>query len=598
MNRTLAAGAVVGVVLAGLSVGVALANRDSPWRVPSAVVGALTVAVPMGVGLYQWRWDPENRQGRLLVLLGGVCFGATLTASSNDLLYSTGRVAAWFVEPALIYVTLAYTRGHLTGRADRTIAATAWAVAVAAFLPQALLLERFPTPSVWGTCTSDCPANAFAVADTVFSPPGTVVTLGLEILAVGLFLSVVVATWRRLRRGSALLRRTVAPVLAVTMVRYVAYAVYLGLRRSGAAPEVLVPLGFVIEVLIPVSALGFFLGLLSWRVHAARALETLTVKLRGDEPGDAALRRLLADALEDPSLELCFAGDGEVPWRDGAGRPVQLPQSAADRCVFQIPDSTTPVAAFHLDGALHDQRQFVDAVGACAFATLERRRLASALSSSVRDLEASRARLVAAADSERRRIQRDLHDDLQQRLVMLRIRLGVAAEGAEGAADHPLLCALGADVEAIIDDFRAVTHRIYPSLLTDAGVEEALRAVALRSPTPVSVSAENLRTYPLEIESAVYFCALEALQNALKHARGATHVSIGLRDDGRLRLEVSDDGAGFVPARCPHGAGLANMRDRIEAVGGELFIRSDPGRGTTVGAAIPLAAADVTDRTR
>jgi signal transduction histidine kinase len=583
----------LGVVLSATSAAVALANEDSPWRVASAILGVVTVAVAVGVGLYLWRRDPVNRMGRLLVVVGFGWFFVTLTASAVPLRYSTGRVAVWLVEPALIYLTLAYPRGHLTQRSHRVIAGAAWVIVLAGFLPTTLLEKHFPTQSIWGTCTTECPDNVFAInGGIVNSVATTVIPMVLEVVVVALFASVIAATWQRLRRGSPLMRRTLLPVLATLLLRYAAYVLYLLLRRSGVSPDVLIPVGFVIALALPVSALGFLVGQLSWRMHTARAFEDLTMELHDSDPSDAMLRKLLAEAVKDPTLQLCYAGDSLVPWRDGSGRPVRLPDADAGRCIVELPDADNPAAAMVLDGAFRDQTHFVRAVGACAFAALDRRRLTSALQSTVDDLAASRARLVGAADSERRRIQRDLHDGLQQRLVMLRIGLGLAAESADGpsSATGPTFAELGNEVEAIIDELRMVTRTIYPSLLTDAGVGEALKAAALRAPLPVSVSAENLARYPVEVESAVYFCCLEALQNALKHATAAQQVSIRIRDDGWLHFEVSDDGCGFYPAERPHGAGLANMRDRIEVVGGLFSVHSAPGSGTTVTGAIPLTA--------
>ncbi|HEY2503671.1 MAG TPA: hypothetical protein VGI68_20210, partial [Mycobacterium sp.] len=246
----------LGLVLSVTSAAVALANQGSPWRVASAILGVVTVTVPMGVGLYLWRLDPTNRIGRLLVVLGLAWFFVTLTASADPLLYSTGRVAVWLVEPALIYLTLAYPSGHLTQRSHRIIAPAAWLIVLVGFLPTTLVEKHFPTQSIWGTCTTDCPRNVFAINGGVAnSVATTVIPMGLEVVVIALFASVVAATWNRLRRGSPLMRRTLVPVLATLLLRYVAYVLYLVLRRSGVSPEVLVPVGFAIALTLPVSTL-------------------------------------------------------------------------------------------------------------------------------------------------------------------------------------------------------------------------------------------------------------------------------------------------------------------------------------------------------
>jgi signal transduction histidine kinase len=207
------------------------------------------------------------------------------------------------------------------------------------------------------------------------------------------------------------------------------------------------------------------------------------------------------------------------------------------------------------------------------------------------EVRASRARILASAYDERRRIERDLHDGAQQRLVALRIRLELAAEAVAAGRAEPvaLLRELGAEAEVALEEVRSLAHGIYPASLADLGLAGALQAVALCGPGPTTVTAEAGRRYPRDVETAAYFCCLEAMQNAVKHARGATAIRVVLSEsDGALALEVRDDGPGFDPERTPPGAGLTNMRDRLAAVGGELEVRSTPGSGTRVLAVIPL----------
>jgi len=215
----------------------------------------------------------------------------------------------------------------------------------------------------------------------------------------------------------------------------------------------------------------------------------------------------------------------------------------------------------------------------------------TAPAASVGELRESRARIMAAADEERRRIERDLHDGAQQRLVALRIRIELAAEAvAEGHGDPiDLLRRLGRETEEALEEVRSLAHGIYPAPLAKFGLAGALRSVALDGPIPISIVSKEGGRYRREVETAAYFCCLEAIQNATKHARGATRIRVSLGErDGALRLEVRDDGPGFQPALARPAAGLTNMQDRLKAVGGELEIRSTPGAGTRVLAAIPL----------
>jgi signal transduction histidine kinase len=199
-------------------------------------------------------------------------------------------------------------------------------------------------------------------------------------------------------------------------------------------------------------------------------------------------------------------------------------------------------------------------------------------------LAESRARIVAAGDAERRRIERDLHDGAQQRLVALRVRLGLADDLIESdpASARQKIGELGREIDDALDDVRSLAAGIYPPSLAGFGLAEALRSLARRSPIAASVEIDGTERCRPEVEAAVYFCCSEALQNAAKHAHGATTVSISLKRNADLRFEVHDDGSGFSPLHVRPGQGLANMRDRIEAVGGTVSIRSSPQAGTHV----------------
>jgi signal transduction histidine kinase len=206
------------------------------------------------------------------------------------------------------------------------------------------------------------------------------------------------------------------------------------------------------------------------------------------------------------------------------------------------------------------------------------------------DLRASRSRIVATADAERRKIERNLHDGAQQHLVALAVNLRLAKDmlddDPEAAAE--MIDALGDAVRDTIQELRDLAHGIYPPLLMDSGLPEALRAAATRSPLAVAVDSTGLGRYPSEMEAAVYFCCLEALQNAGKHAPDAEVRIERAEEDGMLRFTVADDGPGFDPAIATAGHGFTNMSDRLGAIGGTVEWRSTPGAGTTIAGAIPL----------
>jgi signal transduction histidine kinase len=207
-------------------------------------------------------------------------------------------------------------------------------------------------------------------------------------------------------------------------------------------------------------------------------------------------------------------------------------------------------------------------------------------------LRASLARIVAAADAERRRVERDLHDGAQQHLVLLNLKLGVLERKATADPEFARMVAdTREDLARALAELRDLAHGIYPAALENDGLVTALAEVAERSPIPAVVEANGTGRYPREIEAAVYFCCLEALQNAAKHAGDGAAATIQLHEqNGRLTFTVADDGRGFdAPAAASHG-GLQNMADRIGALGGTLTVTSSPGDGTTVTATIPARA--------
>lgn len=193
-------------------------------------------------------------------------------------------------------------------------------------------------------------------------------------------------------------------------------------------------------------------------------------------------------------------------------------------------------------------------------------------------------------DRERRRIERDLHDGAQQRLVALRIQLTLAEDFVRADPERGVdrLRALGKEVEAILDEIRSLAQGIYPSLLEHFGLAKALGAAVRRLPLVNSFKSDGIGRYPPEVESAFYFTVLEALQNASKHAGGARHVTVSLIENSHLRFVVKDDGAGFDVGAVAPGSGMTNMRDRLAAVGGRVQIDSTTGRGTIVSGHVPL----------
>jgi signal transduction histidine kinase len=307
---------------------------------------------------------------------------------------------------------------------------------------------------------------------------------------------------------------------------------------------------------------------------------------------DVDARRVLADALGDPSLTVAFWRPQRSDYVDARGRPVQRPAGTAGRSSTIIRHDGDPLAMIVHDPALDAEPGLVGAAGGAALMMLENARLEADLRATVADLRASRARLASAADAGRREIERNLHDGAQQRLVGLRMRLADAE--AQAVSDDGLrrsLGELGADAEETIDELRSLAHGVYSAVLVDHGLTAALTSVAVRSPVPVRVESDLAGRAAPEIEAAVYFCCLEAIQNAAKHAGPGATVTVRLRAHaGRVGFDIRDDGVGFDVDEVVRGDGLTNLHDRSAAVGGEVRIVSAPGAGTTVSGDVPTRA--------
>ena len=236
------------------------------------------------------------------------------------------------------------------------------------------------------------------------------------------------------------------------------------------------------------------------------------------------------------------------------------------------------------------EEKLVDDLAHQAGLVLKNVGLSADLQARLDELRASRQRLVSAQDTERRRLERNLHDGAQQHLVALKVKLGLAEMllGRDPVKAAAILEQLKRDADEALETLRDLARGIYPPLLADKGLVVALESQARKATVPVRVEAEGVERYAQDVEATVYFCVLEALQNVQKYAQ-ASHVVVGLTaSDDRLTFEVTDDGTGFDPAAVRKGAGLTNMNDRVDALGGSVELTSHPGAGTCVAGTLPV----------
>jgi signal transduction histidine kinase len=302
-----------------------------------------------------------------------------------------------------------------------------------------------------------------------------------------------------------------------------------------------------------------------------------------------SLREALADALGDPTLQLVY-------WRESAGHHVNreghrvdLPVAGSGRAFAEVERDGKRVGAIVYDAALRDDPSLVRAAAAAAALQLENERLEAELRARVEELQTSRARLVEVSIGERRRLERDLHDGAQQRLVALSLQLGLARRKLEDDPDlgGRLLDAARGELDRALAELRELARGIHPAVLTDRGLGAALEALAQRAPLPVDLDEMPDDRLPSAVEAAAYFVVAESLTNVAKYS-GAQHASVRVgRLDGFAVVEVSDDGVGGADPAA--GTGLRGLADRLAALDGRLEVHSPPGGGTVIRANIPCA---------
>jgi len=309
----------------------------------------------------------------------------------------------------------------------------------------------------------------------------------------------------------------------------------------------------------------------------------------GERSGGGGLRELLSDALRDRSLQVIYWLEDKQSWVDSQGHPTQLP-SADDHARAWTPverEGRTVGAIVH-DRTLGEDPELVRSVAAAAGLAIENERLEAQLRARVEELSTSRARIVEAGTAERRRLERNLHDGAQQRLVALSLsmRLALAKLRSDPDTAERLLGSAQEELTRALEELRELARGIHPAVLSDRGLKAALEALAGRSPVPVELAGTPRERLPPPVEAAAYFVVAEALTNVVKYANASQAVVSVSRANGRAVVEVVDDGVGGAdPGR---GSGLRGLADRVSALDGRLELRSPEGAGTLLRAEIPV----------
>jgi signal transduction histidine kinase len=504
---------------AGLALGVAAEwaayDGDAALTAADGLVGVGLIAV----GLLTWGRRPESGVGPIATAAGFAWFAGTF-----------GGWALYLHRGPLAHLVVSYPSGLARSRLERAAVAAAYGYA-----------------AIYPIAANDYATIGFAAGMVAVSLRRYAAAGGPE---------------RRARGSSVAAALALASVLALSAATQLANA---DIDRAVL---------WVYDVVVLLVVLGLAADLI-WGRWARAAVTGLVVDL--GEPGTAGtLRDRLARALGDPTLAVGYFLPEQSRYVDEAGRPFELPVAEAGRAVTPLVEAGRPVAALVHDSAVLDDPDLVGAVASAARLAVSNARLQAEVRARVAEVEASRLRIVQAADAQRRRLERELREGAERRLAHM-------AELLEECG--PRLAGVRADLLVARAKLREFARGIHPAILTDAGLAAALGELSERSPVPIKLAVPAGR-WPPAIEAAAYFVCSEALTNVAKYAQ-ASRVSVLLAENAdRLSIRVVDDGIGG--ADPSHGSGLHGLRDRIEALSGRLRVDSPPGRGTRITAEVPL----------
>jgi signal transduction histidine kinase len=537
-------------------------------------------------GAIAWARRPESRIGPLLVAIGLTWFVGTYGRVPDVTVGHVARSFQGFYEPLLGILVLAYPTGRLPGRVERLVA-VGWLVEHGIWTAARLVLDRPLTSYACQPCPET--VDEFVANRQLFE---AVAPISLA-LSVGLASAVVLLALRRLATAGPAGRRRLAPVALASL------GLGLGIVTTGGIRLAVAPGLFedprivaLTYVTLTLAAVAMLAGLLQERL-ARTAVADLVIDLRRDAGAvDADPRRLrdaLARALGDPSLELLPYDRESGAYADLDGRPAALPATSVRRALTFIGSDDQRVAAIAHDPSLLDDPKLIASVTAAVRLEADNRALAEEVERQLAEVRASRARIVTATDAERRRVERDLHDGAQQRLISLSMELGRLRAAAGRAPDPELagaLAGLAGELDAAIEELRELARGILPPILSDAGLGPAVESLALRAPVPVVADVALDDRLPPTIESTLYFVIAEGLANVARHAN-ATRATVRVaRNAGSVSAEVSDDGVGG--AQSGRGSGLQGLIDRVGALGGTLRLDSRPGQGTRLRVELPV----------
>ena len=556
------------IIAGALGLGMLIGNAQHGPLALGTVLEVLVGWSFVGCGLFIWARRPANRLGPLMTTVGMLwLLGRTMTLVANPVIYTAGLWLTDLWAAGFALFLLSFPTGRLTSRADRAIVAIFLFVTVPLEFLWLLFLAPENGLNALGLAADP---NAAQVIDRI---QRVLISLGAVLLVISL--------GRRWLRSSGPVRRQMAPVLvgAVAILLQSASWIFLS---SGTSLEPLDDLIFMAQIAIPIAVLSVML-----RARMARAgVADLVVEL-GRTPTPARLRDALANALGDPTLQVAYWAPIQDRFVDAAGEMMELPEYGTGQAVTMLERNGIREAAIIHDAILLEEPGLIASVAGAMRLAVENDRLTAAVEAQLQEVRASRARIVEAGDRERRRVERDLHDGAQQRLISLSLELRVARSALGDGGDPAVRRSLDRAAEeamAALSELRDLALGIHPLILTEAGLGPAVESLADRTSVDVSVDVGAERFSPA-VEGAAYFVISEALANVTKYAK-ATRAMVRVRGlDDHLTIEVDDDGIGGADPRS--GSGLRGLADRLAALDGTITIVSPIGGGTRISARIP-----------
>jgi signal transduction histidine kinase len=520
-------------------------------------------------GVIAWSRRPDSLFGPLIVAAGFAMFLSSLQWASAGIPYTLGLAFDLLPVALFLHVFLAFPGGRLGRARERRVVAASYSAAIGLQLVK-MLLGGGESGNVLGVVENSGAAQV--VEDVELAALSALSLVGVALLA-------------DRRRGSV---RPLRPSVALLVDSFALGLVMIAvLLLAGAFEwpsfETIRRITFGVMGVAPVA---FLIGLLNARLSRS-ALGDLLVRLRSD-PAPPDLHEALAGALRDPSLTLAYWLPEFESWADVDGRQVELPQDGSGRTATLIKRDGAPVAALIHDASLADEPQLLDAVSAAAAIALENGRLQAELRARLEELRGSRRRVIEAGQEERQRLERDLHDGAQQRLIALSLELGLLEERLHHDPDvRSRLDDARQEIGRSLEELRDVARGIHPAVVSGHGLAVALESLAARAPVPVRLAVDLEERVPERVEVAAYYVVCESLANVAKHARATSATVDVAQANGQVVVEVVDDGVGG--ADTERGSGLRGLADRVEALGGRLRIWTPRGGGTRVRAEMPCA---------